>query len=408
MHNTKTIMESHTLTWGGRKKPNGAIFSSAVGTKYIAYWHVVKKTFGAPLVKGNTYAIRVKNNKTITHIRMTRGVRARVGRPEHDVAEMVRRRHVPERAKDPPQKEQIHVLSKQVSKLSESMALLMKQTVPDDLPPPLPVRCVVCEDTVDVDRGYSCGRGHATCQECFSGYILSRPEGVSVESKEDDYMPCPYHASGCEERITFQDMAAAASKDAFLNHMTRRTERQTNMIERKARETAEIKVQERIKRAMQQTEHGRQVEEIEDAILKHGGLFIDTCPECKTPFEHKDGCFALTCPRCRVHFCGCCLQSFGIRRNHDCHEHVKKCPKNLNPGSYYPKEGDWARLRRQRVVDKIKKAVQKDPMAILPYITSNDIIRTALQDDYKITVSVAGQLVDLTTQQVICNLIQAD
>ena len=65
------------------------------------------------------------------------------------------------------------------------------------------------------------------------------------------------------------------------------------------------------------------------------------CPHCGLAIHDFNGCFAVQHiadddnlrQGCGLYFCGWCLAKFGT--NADCHSHVKACPHNLHPGSYF-------------------------------------------------------------------------
>ena len=96
-----------------------------------------------------------------------------------------------------------------------------------------------------------------------------------------------------------------------------------------------------------------------------------------------DGCFAVQHSEgehgqykqgCGLYFCGWCLEKF--ESNYGCHNHVKVCQHNLQPGSYYGTKDNFNRVHAQRrrasvltylqnVVDvqereEIKKALIRD------------------------------------------------
>jgi len=55
------------------------------------------------------------------------------------------------------------------------------------------------------------------------------------------------------------------------------------------------------------------------------------CEKCNAAVLDFDGCFAITCAECKGSMCGWCMKDFSP----DAHDHVKKCPHSLCPGSFH-------------------------------------------------------------------------
>jgi NACalpha-BTF3-like transcription factor len=83
------------------------------------------------------------------------------------------------------------------------------------------------------------------------------------------------------------------------------------------------------------------------------------CPRqgCGILIPDFDGCSALACA-CGQDFCGWCFATF--THSHLCHNHVKACPYNLNPGVLWPPQPHpqmWNKVMRELARMRIAKRI---------------------------------------------------
>ena len=234
--------------------------------------------------------------------------------------------------------------------------------------------CSVCFDTFKISQGVVCvGRDqHFLCFECLSDMVKSQSTHVQDFNNNGCSIVCGLCESyPIDERTTapFEDGlicrvvdevavnafikvqrdATAALRDRVAEGRLER-ERQ-RLHNQHLEETARLVTNEAEKRRRNVERHVLRIRE--DILNTH-------CPHCDLVFSEWTGCMAVQhhCEDqrgveygCMKFFCGWCLMR--CTSNNQCHEHVKSCRMNKNPGSYY---GSWdqylqvqAAVRRDKI-----------------------------------------------------------
>ena len=82
------------------------------------------------------------------------------------------------------------------------------------------------------------------------------------------------------------------------------------------------------------------------------------CPHCGNAVYDFTGCCAVEC-NCKRYICGICIA--GCSDSNSCHDHVKSCSYNVNPGNYSNDENQLRAAHRLRRIQLLKVAVDSIP-----------------------------------------------
>ena len=238
--------------------------------------------------------------------------------------------------------------------------------------------CDVCCDIFKLSKGVECnGRNgnHFLCAGCLSDMVKSQSthvqdfinngcaivcalcEGAHIDQRVsaviDDSMVC---------RMVGDDVAITAfikvQRDATASLQEKIAE---GRLERERQRARDQLLEETAKIITNQAE--KKQRSIERHMLRIREDILNThCPHCDIVFSDWDACMAVQhlCEDangrqfgCMRYFCGWCLER--CASNSQCHEHVKRCPLNKNPGSYY---GSWAQFLQTQASVRAQKINQ--------------------------------------------------
>lgn len=215
-------------------------------------------------------------------------------------------------------------------------------------------RCEICfEDNIPASKGVICGnRAHS---HFFCGAERNDCFGEMVSFQSGDYgnfvrnslsIVCGCCTALVPKVVTAFDASVVArhSSDGALtsfisanSHAVRR-EGQAALEDQRLQHLDEIH---RLKEAAM-ADAARMAASTERHRLRIMDSIVTLhCPHCNLAILDFDGCFAVEHRSdtislghgCGLYFCGWCLAKFGS--NSDCHVHVKICPRNLHPGTYF-------------------------------------------------------------------------
>lgn len=213
--------------------------------------------------------------------------------------------------------------------------------------------CIICLENYPENGGTCCKRNHFVCDPCLgdavAAALLDPTSAVCVS--EDGSMACM--KPDCDFKISGADTAKHVPKEAFQKLL----KIVQNHLERRLAIETEQKIEQSVKRALQQSVLERttkyHVWHIQNRLL------CICCPTCSTVFTDFSGCCALQCSNqnCAYHFCGWCLD-FCDKSSSVCHKHVAKCARNVSKhvDPFFPKDVEsvkksWREIRRTRLIN---------------------------------------------------------
>lgn len=216
-------------------------------------------------------------------------------------------------------------------------------------------RCESCfDEDIPESKGIACSNPahpHFFCgaekNDCFGDMVTSQSRDFSNFVRNSSRIVCGCCTALVPRVISTFDAsvigrhASEGALAAFISANTSagRHEGQAAMEDQRLRHAAEMQkvieasIVNKADRMRASTARHR-LHIIEKIITLH-------CPHCNLAILDFNGCFAvehradhdLLSQGCGRYFCGWCLAKF--ETNADCHSHVKFCPHNLHPGTYF-------------------------------------------------------------------------
>ena len=222
-------------------------------------------------------------------------------------------------------------------------------------------KCEVCfDEKVPASKGgfcsnlasphFFCGAAH---NDCFSDMVLSQTRDINSFMRNSDKIVCAYCVAFVPQVVstfdfsTFTKQISAEAFDQFISAGKSATQARAKVI----MEEQQLQNSDEMQRLREEHIKDNRVR-MKETIERHRKKIIEDiltlrCPHCKLAIIDFNGCFAVQhSGGCGIYFCGWCLEEH--RTNDDCHNHVKACPHNLHPGSYYGTNDEFSRVHNQR------------------------------------------------------------
>jgi Protein kinase domain len=246
------------------------------------------------------------------------------------------------------------------------------------------LKCEICfEENIPASRGVTCNnRAHphffcgAERNDCFGDMVSSQSSDYSSFVRNSLGIVCGVCTALVPRVVTAFDASVVArhSGNEALASFIRANTNAGRCEGQRALED-------------QRLQHLNEIQKMKEAAMadaarlaasteRHRLRIMDTivtlhCPHCSLAILDFDGCFAVEHRvdntdhghGCGLYFCGWCLAKFG--NNTDCHVHVKICPHNLHPGTYYGTfPADFNRVhgarRRNLVLQYLRENIPDD------------------------------------------------
>jgi serine/threonine protein kinase len=242
-------------------------------------------------------------------------------------------------------------------------------------------KCEICfEDNIPASKGVTCNnRAHphffcgAERNDCFSDLVSFQSSHLGSFARNSYGIVCGCCTALVPKVVTSFDASAIgrhssdSALEAFINANTNagRCEGQRALEDQRLKYMGEIQ---RLKEAAM-ADAARLAASSERHRLRIMDKIVTLhCPHCNVAILDFNGCFAVHHEAdhadlrqgCGQYFCGWCLAKFS--NNEDCHVHVKICPHNLHPGTYFGEfPADFNRVhgarRRNQVLQYLRSNI---------------------------------------------------
>ena len=247
--------------------------------------------------------------------------------------------------------------------------------------------CLVCYDDGTLDRGLECDAGHFICKDCFAGdnlrhQLSAEQRGVFIQN--DAKLMCEF----CIPPQPFSDQRVAMllDEECFKKYQSAKEE----VVEVKVCKREEEKFQSQLQQMREEIEKAAQGNVREQAVMRHRleiaeSILTLKCPQCRAAIFDFEGCFAITCHSCTTHFCGWCLDDFGLGRHGDAdaHRHVSSCghapPRRR--GGVYGQLKEFNEVQAARRLADVRQYLEKRVLSV--------------EERAAVEVAIAGDLRDL-------------
>lgn len=210
--------------------------------------------------------------------------------------------------------------------------------------------CNTCNDEFEVGRyGVECDgtTAHAMCADCFNSHVrveTTKPLADHM-AREGEVMCFDGACDGkCFPARVIAELCSAELFDAYQN------------VKLKVNEVKIVKDQEESFQARLRRVEAMTAVELEVARRRRHvveNILTLKCPRCQQAFTDHSACMAVVCCSCPQRFCACCQAPAADASA--CHDHVKVCEFNLNPGSYF--HDDFAATKKNRATILVNRYV---------------------------------------------------
>jgi hypothetical protein len=209
------------------------------------------------------------------------------------------------------------------------------------------LECTTC-------RKFICARN------CLTNYVTATLDAPAAAAAIAG-LPCPYAGNGCGGHFSTQQLAACLPHELF------------DLYERAMHDRVEGRVTARLEAQHQQNMQQlvRQMAQAEGAALVRmhrdhiaQSILTLSCGTCGQAYNNFDACFALTCGRCRSGLCAWC----GFASRYDAPEHVRGCPRNLNPGGVGGTIVQWEAVLKQRREQGLREYLRQLQPAVQRFV----------------------------------------
>ena len=236
--------------------------------------------------------------------------------------------------------------------------------------------CAICCDRFKLSQGVECkgkNENHFICAvECLGGMVLSQ----STRLQDFINNGCMIVCALCESVPIEQRISAPIDDNTVCKLVDEMTVHAFIKVQRDATTTLEQKIAEgRLARERQRAHDlflqgtakilTNQAEKKQKCLERHilrirEDILNTHCPHCDLVFSDWDACMAVQHSSedihghqygCMRYFCGWCMMK--CKSNSQCHQHVKRCPLNKNPGSYFGREEQYKQVHATMKKDKL-------------------------------------------------------
>lgn len=226
------------------------------------------------------------------------------------------------------------------------------------MPPIIEIsQCCVCFETNR--KGIKCNNisnSHFICRDCFSPYIQSLCEESFKLLDSCGQITCPVQ-SCCSKPWSSHDVRQIVTGDVLEKYIDilvlsiKRMSQNQSITGSDSIDSCKNRQHVQVSREDYESIKINDVHKIIDAMTlkcpnKSCSIALDPTP---------DGCCAMRCYSCGCHFCWLC---FNIQATSSlCHNHVRKCPENLNPDTLFATNSEIADVHRHRSIEAIRRAL---------------------------------------------------